>query len=237
MSSKIILHEHPNLIGQHALFSPSQSAWLRYDNDQIAERVVNQNRNFLGTEIHEFAAQQITLNIRVTNNRALKNSIVNFIYTKYKALSTDGKLPVFAEKLIKSVRYIHNDVLCAIRSYINDGIGFKMDVEWPIYYSDYCFGTADSLVLRDNCLHIHDLKTGITPAHPEQLMVYAALYCLEYGPENGFKPQDIVYDLRMYKCDYDDYVLRMTPTSEDIIPIMDRIIKTTKVASKVDKEA
>jgi len=237
VSSKIILHEHPNLIGQHAIFSPSQSAWLRYDNDQIEERIINQNRNFLGTEIHEFAAQQIKLNIRVTNNRALRNGIENFIYTKYKALSTTGEISAFAMKLIKSVRYLHSDVLGAIRKYINDGIGFKMDVEWPIYYSDYIFGTADSVVLRDNCLHIHDLKTGLTPAHPEQLMVYAALFCLEYGPVNDFKPQNIVYDLRMYKCDYDDYTLRMTPTHEDIIPIMDRIIKITKVANKVDKEA
>ena len=236
MSSKIILNDHKNLAGQHALFSPSQSAWLRYDNDQIAERIVSQNRTALGTEIHEFAAQQITLNIRVTNNRALANGIRNFIYTKYTNLSPDGTVSDFAMKLIKSVRFIPSDVLGAIRRYINDGIGFKMEVEKTLYYSDYVFGTADTIVFRDNCLHIHDLKSGLTPAHPEQLMVYASLFCLEYGPTYGFKPGNIKFDLRMYKHDYEDYVLRMEPTGDDIVPIMDRIIKITKVANKIDKE-
>lgn len=58
MSSEFTFHNHENLRGQHALFSPSQSSWLRYDDDKIAERVVNQYRAPVGTEIHEFAATQ-----------------------------------------------------------------------------------------------------------------------------------------------------------------------------------
>lgn len=236
MSSKIIFNDHRSLAGQHAIFSPSQSSWLRYDNDQIAEKILNQHRAALGTEIHEFAAQQIKLNIRVTNTKSLVHSIENFIYTKYANLSNDGSVSDFAMKLIKDVRFIPRDVLGAVRTYINDGIGFKMEVEKPLYYSDYVFGTADSIIFRDNCLHIHDLKTGLTPPHPEQLMVYASLFCLEYGPTYEFKPGNITYDLRLYKYDEEDYTLRLNPTAEDIIPIMDRIIKISKLASKIDKE-
>ena len=59
MSSKFTFNNHDNLKGKHALFPPSQSAWLRYDEEKIAEKVKNQYRTTLGTEIHDFAASQI----------------------------------------------------------------------------------------------------------------------------------------------------------------------------------
>lgn len=63
-----------------------------------------------------------------------------------------------------------------IYAYVNDAIGFKMSTEVVLYYSDRFFGTADSICFRNEMLRIHDLKTGKTPAHMEQLEVYAALF-------------------------------------------------------------
>ena len=45
-------------------------------------------------------------------------------------------------------------------AYVNDAIGFKMDTEVVLYYSDRFFGTADAISFRNRELRIHDLKTG-----------------------------------------------------------------------------
>lgn len=67
-----------------------------------------------------------------------------------------------------------------LSAYVNDAIGFKMNTEVVLFYSTRFFGTADAISFRDNTLRIHDLKTGKTPVHMEQLEIYAALFCLEY---------------------------------------------------------
>ena len=46
-----------------------------------------------------------------------------------------------------------------LNMYVNDAIGFKMQPEQVLYYSDNCFGTADAIIFRNNLLRIHDLKT------------------------------------------------------------------------------
>ena len=83
MSSKFSFNNHDNLKGKHALFSPSQSAWLRYDDEKISEKVRNQYRTTLGTEIHDFAASQIDLGHKYSSTRELIKDIETFIYTKY----------------------------------------------------------------------------------------------------------------------------------------------------------
>lgn len=109
--------------------------------------------------------------------------------------------------------------------YVNDAIGFKMKPEQVLYYSDNCFGTADAIIFRNNLLRIHDLKTGVTKAHMEQLEIYAALFCLEYK----IKPGDIEMELRIYQ---NDEVLYHNPTAEDILPIMDKIVHWDDILSK-----
>jgi hypothetical protein len=81
--------------------------------------------------------------------------------------------------------------------YVNDAIGFRMVSEQVLYYSDNCFGTADTIVFRSKKLRIHDLKTGVTQTSEKQLEVYAALFCLEYR----MKPFDIDIELRIYQSD------------------------------------
>jgi hypothetical protein len=115
--------------------------------------------------------------------------------------------------------------------YVNDAIGFKMRPEQPLYYSEYCFGTADAISFKekDSFLRIHDLKTGIkVPAKLTQLEVYAALFCLEYD----VRPIDIEIELRIYQ--FDD-ILYGHPTSEIITPIMEQIVLADKLYSELDE--
>lgn len=127
------------------------------------------------------------------------------------------------QKLPKSKKTLNN--------YVNDAIGYRMIPEQVLYYSENCFGTADAICFRNRLLRIHDLKTGMIPAHMEQLVIYAALFCLEYK----FKPSDIDIELRIYQH---DEVLCYDPTAEEIIPIMDKIITFDKAINKVkEREA
>lgn len=112
-------------------------------------------------------------------------------------------------------------------AYVNDAIGFKMSTEVILFYSEKFFGTADAISFRDNVLRIHDLKTGKIPAKIEQLRVYAALFCLEYG----YKPNDISIELRIYQ---NDDILVDYPTAADIVPIMDRIVYLDKLLNRID---
>ncbi len=80
----------------------------------------------------------------------------------------------------------------SLSTYVQDAIGFKMSTEQTLFYSENCFGTADTISFRRNKLRIHDLKTGITATSERQLEVYAALFCLEYGVD----PFDIDIELR-----------------------------------------
>lgn len=116
-----------------------------------------------------------------------------------------------------------------IYSYVNDAIGFKMSTEVVLYYSERFFGTADAISFRNGVLRIHDLKTGKVPAKIEQLMVYAALFCLEYK----VKPGEIEIELRIYQ---NDEILVDNPTAEDILPIMDRIIHLDKLLQRLEEE-
>lgn len=149
-------------------------------------------------------------------------------YSKFQATLNGTILHDFAcqcitlgQKLPKSQK--------TLNMYVNDAIGFKMKPEQVLYYSDNCFGTADAIIFRNNLLRIHDLKTGVTRAHMEQLEIYAALFCLEYNK----KPSDIDMELRIYQ---NNEILVHNPTVEDILPIMDKIITFDKLIDRMKIE-
>lgn len=149
-------------------------------------------------------------------------------YTKFQATLNGTILHDFAcqcitlgQKLPKSQK--------TLNMYVNDAIGFKMKPEQVLYYSDNCFGTADAIIFRNNLLRIHDLKTGVTRTHMEQLEIYAALFCLEYNK----KPSDIDMELRIYQ---NNEIIVHNPTVEDILPIMDKIITFDKIIDKMKIE-
>lgn len=116
-----------------------------------------------------------------------------------------------------------------LNMFVNDAIGYKMQSEQVLYYSENCYGTADAIAFRNGMLRIHDLKTGKALAHMEQLMVYAALFCLEYK----VKPGDIQMELRLYQ---NDEVIFHNPVSDEIVPIIDKIITFDKVIKRIKEE-
>ena len=178
---------HSNLEGLHAVFSPSQCSWLRYDDEKAIEVYSNKKAAELGTRLHEWA--KTTIDLKLKQPRSKKT----------------------------------------LYMYVNDAIGFKMDTEVVLYYSDRFFGTADAICFRDNILRIHDLKTGKTAVHIEQLEIYAALFCLEYK----VKPSDIGIELRIYQ---NNEVLYHNPVPEEIKDIMDKIVYLDKILEKYEKE-
>ena len=134
--------------------------------------------------------------------------------------------------------FAHNAVNLGIRlprtktslnMYVNDAIGFRMRTEQVLFYSENCFGTADTISFRKNLLRIHDLKTGAIPGSVHQLEIYAALFCLEYG----FKPGAIEIELRIYQ---DDEIGVWVPEVDIIAHIMDKIITFDKKIEMLKSE-
>lgn len=149
-------------------------------------------------------------------------------YTRRQATLRGTVLHAFAADCIRLGQKLP-DIQQTLNMYVNDAVGFKMTPEQILYYSENCFGTADAICFRNNMLRIHDLKTGFTPAHIEQLMIYAALFCLEYHK----KPSEIDIELRLYQS---NEVLIHEATVEDIVPIMDKIITFDKILTKIQRE-
>lgn len=173
-------NDHHKLEGKHAIFSASQPAWLRYDDEKLITVFNNLKAKEQGTKLHAWAKDTIDLGIK----------------------QPKGKKTLY--------------------QYVNDAIGFGMSTEVVLYYSDRFYGTADAICFRNNMLRIHDLKTGRGPVHLEQLMVYAALFCLEYK----MKPESIDIELRIYQ---NDDVLIHNPGSDEIREIMDLIVRFDKL--------
>lgn len=179
---------HRHLEGQHATFSPSQSSWLRYSDEQAAEVYINKKASEMGTILHAWAKSTIDLGIKQPRT----NKTIN--------------------------------------AYVNDAIGFKMSTEVVLFYSERFYGTADAISFKNMFLRIHDLKTGKRPAKMEQLLVYAALFCLEYKID----PKDLKgCELRIYQNDNIEYC---NPEPEEIQEVMDTIVHLDNVILKIDKE-
>lgn len=218
-------NQHTNLQGLHAPFAASQSSWLRYDDDKAIERYSNRNRKLLGSELHDYARSQIMLCQKVTSITNLVKDISTFIFSKYTALEkTDVGIAI-----IKDVKRLPTEVFETLKMHINDAIGFKMEAEVVLYYSERFFGTADAISFRNNFLRIHDLKTGEHPVDMEQLLVYVALFCLEYKVD----PADIEVELRIYQK---HEVAVYNPAIDEIAPVIDKIIHLNKLLINLDEE-
>lgn len=147
------------------------------------------------------------------------------IYTNAQAVARGTKLHALAASLIELNQPLPRSRK-TLNMYVNDAIGFKMDPEVVLFYSENLFGTADSISFRNNFLRIHDLKTGVNPAKMDQLMIYAAFFCLEYNK----KPGEIQMELRIYQ---NNDIQIFNPTAEDILPIMDKAVHFDKVLKQL----
>lgn len=149
-------------------------------------------------------------------------------YTNFRASQRGTELHEFAATCIKLRQKLPKSQK-TLNMYVNDAIGYRMRPEQVLYFSDWCFGTADAISFRNNFLRIHDLKTGKERAHIEQLRVYAALFCLEYR----INPADIKIELRIYQS---DEIIFDEPDVSVIVPIMDKIITFDKIITKLAME-
>ncbi len=149
-------------------------------------------------------------------------------YSKFLAAQKGTVLHEFAAQCIRLGQKLPRSQK-TLNMYVNDAIGYKMTPEQILYYSENCFGTADTISFRDKFLRIHDYKSGAIPAHMEQLEIYAALFCLEYR----MKPNDISIELRLYQ---NNEVLCHEPTADDILPIMNKIIEFDKIIRKLKEQ-
>lgn len=126
--------------------------------------------------------------------------IENFRNAQATALGT--RKHEFAAEAIKLKQKLANSKM-TMNMYINDAISFRMLPEQVLFYSRNAFGTADAISFREDrksgrmLLRIHDLKTGVSKASFDQLIIYVAFFCLEYG----VLPGEIDIELRIYQND------------------------------------
>lgn len=212
----MIFNKHLELEGRHAILSPSKPYWLNYDDEALEKSYISSFATDIGTLVHEFASDRIQFRFPLDpENDECKNSLLIH-------LMKNG-IPF---RVIDIDRIFYNLV-----PYVNDGIGFKMDCEVKLKYSDLCFGTADAIGVHRNQLRIHDLKTGTTPAHMDQLLAYAALFFHEY--KRDYRPSTMKVELRIYQ---NQEILTHHPTTEEIRSAMDKIVHDDKVLSKQTME-
>lgn len=155
------------------------------------------------------------------------NKMLN-AYDRHLATVKGTELHDFAARCIE-LRQKLAETKQTLNQYVNDAIKYQMKPEVLLYYSQYCFGTADAIKFSSNKLRVHDLKTGISATSEKQLYIYVALFCLEYK----IKPSEIEIECRIYQ---NDEVAEFHPTAEDIVPIMDKIISFDKILKKMDME-
>lgn len=178
-------------------------------------------------------------------------------YLKSLAVERGTRLHEYAHMAIELGR-IQPRNKDTVNMFVNDAIGFEMASEQPLFHSWACFGTADAICYRKNILRIHDLKTGETEAHMEQLRVYAALFCLEYqklvrklrkeGLNDGdiaarldVRPKELHFDplqmnsieLRIYQ--FNDIRTEIADPNE-IVALMDIIEASVEIINRVRAE-
>ena len=201
-------NRHLNQEGSHAFLSASKYSWLNKNEEEIIETYKNSYATTIGTLLHAYAADSIRFRerLRKTDAKGVKFDLMR------------KGVPEFAIDI--------QAVFPNLMAYVNDAVGYLMDPEVVLYYSDLCFGTADTIQLDNDILRIHDLKTGLTKANMDQLMIYAGLFYLEYG----YKPEKVHTELRIYQM---NEVVVHEPEPEDVRVVMDRIVECDRVLQRL----
>lgn len=191
--------------GWHAMFSGSKHSWANWSpedvKDKVIARVSSEDARTIGTIIHAEAATNI-------RNKTIipRKDVAEFLITRAILL---GGIP---RKEFDPKVYVNN-----FYHYCNDAIKLGMSAEFKIKpFSDslYFGGTADALKFEDGKLIIFDLKTGSNNVSMEQLLIYAAFFCLEYG----IRPGDIQTTLKIYQ---ENKKQTMNPSTPQLVKLMD----------------
>ena len=85
-------------------------------------------------------------------------------YSKFLATQKGTVLHAFAAQCISLGQKLPKSQK-TLNMYVNDAIGYKMTPEQTLFYSENCFGTADSISYRSGLLRIHDFKRLHDPLH------------------------------------------------------------------------
>ena len=191
----------------------------------------NNHSNLVGKHAFLGASKYHWLNYDI---QKLKDS-----YISWQATQRGTELHDLACRLIKLGVKLP-DTEETLNMYVNDAIGFKLTPEQPLFYSYNCFGTTDGISFRKirgkDFLRIHDLKTGVTPANMNQLLIYAALFCLEYHVD----PLKINIELRIYQNN-EIYILNKKTQrdfdigniNEAVKDVMDKIVEFDRVIEEM----
>lgn len=160
-----------------------------------------------------------------------EDSMLERKFNEHLAHVLGTKEHAFAKSAIELGHRLPDDGT-TINTYINDCLGWRMTPEVPLYWSDYCFGTADALGFSESkkLLRISDLKTGRTRTTFDQLIIYAALFCLEYDVP---RPWEIDIELRIYQS---NRVKLQVPEADEVFHAMDRILTGTRLIEEMVKE-
>ena len=201
-------NRHLQQEGKHAVLSASSWRWLNDDLDSLKRRICSQYAQSIGTILHSIAYKHILYRIKL-NKYDKKNIMLELLANGVPRMVIDT--------------LDFDSIFDNFMVYVNDGVGFRMYPEVVLYYSDNFFGTTDAISFNEDerILRIHDYKSGVIPAHIEQLEIYAALFCLEYR----FKPHEIETHLRIYQ---NNEVLCHDPEPEEIKGVIDTIITFDK---------
>jgi hypothetical protein len=138
----------------------------------------------------------------------------------------------FAARAIKLGHRMPEEPRTTLSMYINDSIGWRMKPEVPLYWSPHCFGHADALGLNEKLkvLRVSDLKTGRVAVKFDQLVIYAAIFCLEYEYN---KPWELDFELRIYQG---NAIKLHEPEPDEIVHAMDRILTGTRLLEAIYNE-
>ena len=202
-------NKHFELKGKHSLLSPSQPYWLNYSEEELFQKYKTKYAQEIGTALHALAETLISeyIKLKKTDKNVVLVHLVQSGIPR-SAIDIDRLYPTFM-------------------AYVNDAIGFHLTPEQILYYAPECFGTADAISFNNNFLRIHDYKSGTIPVKMEQLLVYAALFCLEYK----VKPGELDgIELRIYQ---NDEAHIHQPEADEIVPIMDKIITSVRYLERV----
>ena len=76
-------NEYLSLKPQHALFSPSQPAWVGYTKEEFIRRLIAKYYSDIGTILHDIAAVKIDLGHKVKNAKDVTRDAEFYIYKTY----------------------------------------------------------------------------------------------------------------------------------------------------------
>ena len=212
----MIFRRHSELEGKHAILSASSWRWINDDPESLTKRLCSQYLAPIGTILHDIARKHIKHRLKL-NKYAKKNIMLELV---------EQGVPAFVIDTINFDAMYEN-----LMRYVNDCVAFKMTPEVVLRFSNNFFGTADAIKYDEESrfLRIHDYKSGTTPAHMEQLMIYVALFCLEYA----IKPSGIQCELRIYQGEEPTIY---EPAPEEITQIIETIITFDNFMTKLREE-